>query len=153
MLFFCHTLWLVGWLAYLVFWLVGILGVLVGVLGLFVGLLGVLVGFLGILVGVFGFYLVYLVFLFGVFGVWQRFRSTLQMSCKASPQIWRFTWCRKSNFNLIFWIVRCSAFRIFITLWVKNGRFGRERAFSLKKCQKKSVLGGKIFGSPDFREV
>ena len=33
---------------------------------------------------------------------------------------------------------------------VQSGRFGRERAFSLKKCLKITYFGGKIFGSSDF---
>ena len=39
------------------------------------------------------------------------------------------------------------------TIGSKMDGFGRERAFSLKNCRKNSVLGGKIFGSPDFGEV
>ena len=80
----------------------------------------------------------------------QSFSIEESISSMASLQIWRFTWCRKWNFNLIFGIVRSSAFRICITLWVKNGRFGRERAFSLKKCRKNSYFEWHKSGSPDF---
>ena len=39
-------------------------------------------------------------------------------SCpEVSPKFWRFIGCRKLTINLIFWILRCSVFRICIILW------------------------------------
>ena len=71
----------------------------------------------------------------------QHFRSTLQMSCNASPQIWRFTWCRKCNFNLIFGIVRCSAFWICITLWGQKWTVWPWECIFSQKMPKKQLFG------------
>ena len=84
--------------------------------------------------------------------IWWRFRSTLQMSCNASPQIWRFTWCRKSNFNLIFGILRCSAFWICVTLWGQKWTVWPWESIFFKKCFKNSYFDGHDSGSPDFGE-
>ena len=57
------------------------------------------------------------------------------------------------DFEPDFWNPQMHSFPNMYNTMVKNGRFGREKAFYLKNCRKNSVLGGNFFGSPDFGEV
>ena len=66
--------------------------------------------------------------------------------CHGVPEILTLHGMSKMDFEPEFWNPQKLSYG------VKNGRFGRERAFSLKKCRKNSVLGANDSGSTDFGE-
>ena len=58
-----------------------------------------------------------------------------------SPKIWRSIGCRKWNFSPLFLILRCSAFRICLTLWGPKWTVWPWESFFSQKMPKKQLFG------------